>query len=178
MIKLDLYMCQNKGCEEECSHEEVNLYKGINGEPVCEECFGEKSNELWERRESWESPKTLEIDKLRAENDFLCDENNTLREWYENKYNCACGFVNVTDKCNLHSPHIHKLEKELSELKQANEWQPIDSAPKDGTEILVLHDFGKIEVLFWDDHLQWSDGNYRDKVEKLTDWKPLPSAPK
>lgn len=147
----DLYMCENRGCGDECSHLEVDLYKGANGEPVCEDCFAQEPNELWERRESWKSPKTLEVEKLRAENDELGDENEVLREWYENKYDCACGYVNVNDKCNLHSPHIHKLEKELSELKKANEWVNVKIAelPKPNTAVYVRTESGLEFYAYW-----------------------------
>ena len=78
----------------------------------------------------------------------------------------------------------------------ANEWQPIETAPKDGTEVLVYTDVATVPVV----HIaRWEDGRdgYPDSFEQgwwsytehsvtqtlLEDWKqpthwmPLPPAP-
>lgn len=63
-------------------------------------------------------------------------------------------------------------------------WQPIETAPKDGTSILVcdarIVDW--VQVVAWDDKgpapYKWalSDGpNYH--VERFTHWQPLPAPP-
>jgi len=76
-----------------------------------------------------------------------------------------------------------------------NEWQPIETAPKDGTWVLV---FGSISdegderttavAQYTDDlngrktrgHWQfaWYDGGYHGWVGNATHWMPLPEPPK
>jgi Protein of unknown function (DUF551) len=58
-------------------------------------------------------------------------------------------------------------------------WQPIDTAPKDGTPIFgywPLSDGPAFDVIWWDEHLQWTDGDFH--FHKPTHWQPLPEAPK
>lgn len=67
-------------------------------------------------------------------------------------------------------------------------WQPIETAPKDGTTILGYY-YGKILMAHWEadgsenrgGEPAWIDGSF-DKYEEffvypLTHWMPLPSAP-
>lgn len=64
-------------------------------------------------------------------------------------------------------------------------WQPIESAPKDGTEILIAYD-GSVSIAFfhtgydnWRDEngvkLDW-DPDWFD--QNVTHWMPLPEPPK
>lgn len=72
-------------------------------------------------------------------------------------------------------------------------WRPIETAPKDGTRLLLCnasHD--SVEVGFWDKGFYWTsrngfDGEWtngycdeyeRDVVLKPTHWMPLPEPPK
>jgi hypothetical protein len=57
-------------------------------------------------------------------------------------------------------------------------WQPIETAPKDGTDVLCWHSrVGAMVLSFW-------DGNWREKANclALRDppllWMPLPEPPK
>lgn len=66
----------------------------------------------------------------------------------------------------------------------APEWQAIETAPKDGNDILVSNLSGFTQVVFWDDaaatvthHWQTSDGpTFHDDL--FTHWQPLPVPPK
>lgn len=65
-----------------------------------------------------------------------------------------------------------------------SEWQPIDTAPKDGTTILAV-DGDVIAVVWWSvacDPAQWRDfgGLGAGGIDPFepTHWMPLPEAPK
>jgi len=53
-------------------------------------------------------------------------------------------------------------------------WQPIETAPKDGTKVLAWD--GDYVIVRFDDHGGWSDEFQQYLVLKL--WQPLPEAPK
>jgi hypothetical protein len=65
-------------------------------------------------------------------------------------------------------------------LEEAQVWLPIDSAPKDGTEVLVItKELGAL-VMFWDmyhPNAMWSTGLGVARL-KPTHWMPLPAPPK
>lgn len=72
-----------------------------------------------------------------------------------------------------------------------SEWQPIETAPKDGTKILVACAYGGVEISEWCElerfHWEHVDGNLWRKVEEEpscfwnsnhpTHWMPLPPPP-
>jgi hypothetical protein len=72
------------------------------------------------------------------------------------------------------------------------EWQPIETAPKDGTRILVV-DCGFVQIARWDEEFDnyndrqgvpaWAtfacdDGFYSEYAENPTHWMPLPEPPR
>lgn len=73
-----------------------------------------------------------------------------------------------------------------------NEWQPIETAPKDGTKILVYTVHGDIELSDWyrfdNSHYEQVEGDLYRKIEdpptegwngnKPVFWMPLPSPPR
>lgn len=64
-------------------------------------------------------------------------------------------------------------------------WQPIETAPKDGTSILVLADGFAPSVARWraemwmtaDMEGEYEDGELRNWEWNLTYWQPLPELP-
>jgi len=82
-------------------------------------------------------------------------------------------------KGSFASAYYHESAKELMKYQ----WQPIETAPKDGTEILGLfpnyHLRMNVTSMFWGSPGVWvnafEDENYR---ESPTHWMPLPPAPK
>lgn len=63
------------------------------------------------------------------------------------------------------------------------EWQPIETAPKDGTEVLCFSDDLGIFVAYIDDHNhnqkpKWSTGFGEKSEIDPTHWMPLPAPPK
>ena len=61
-----------------------------------------------------------------------------------------------------------------------NEWQPIETAPMDGAEIIILDD-GCVRTGHWNEHIgkfTGVGGNIFNWCENPTHWMPLPDAPK
>lgn len=54
------------------------------------------------------------------------------------------------------------------------EWQPIETAPRDGTWILVYVNGTVTNAFFYLGH--WDDGDYFSRMEP-THWMPLPEPP-
>ncbi|KFC62763.1 hypothetical protein FF80_03330 [Devosia sp. LC5] len=55
------------------------------------------------------------------------------------------------------------------------DWQPIETAPKDGTHILVYTDIATVDVVhiaFWveDEHDMWRDQGFDSKAELIGWW--------
>ena len=64
------------------------------------------------------------------------------------------------------------------------EWQPIETAPRDGCAILAARDYGElIQVVYWDDEQPlhpWAvvDSEISYPPPTFTHWMPLPEPPK
>jgi hypothetical protein len=60
-----------------------------------------------------------------------------------------------------------------------SDWQPIETAPKDGTNVLVLWRYGGCSVLFCRHDGFWDDGDFNSSIPEsdLTHWMPLPPPP-
>jgi hypothetical protein len=68
----------------------------------------------------------------------------------------------------------------------SNQWQPIETAPKDGTEILAYEKydyrisngeiipFERIKIVQWDEVMQWG---FNEEINP-SHWMPLPKPPK
>lgn len=61
-----------------------------------------------------------------------------------------------------------------------NEWQPMESAPKDGSDILVCSDDKAIVCAWWsDDFGEWRTyGVGGNQWIEPTHWMPLPDPPR
>ena len=69
---------------------------------------------------------------------------------------------------------IAELEAEVARFR----WQPIETAPKDGTELLLLDKADQPWIGFWNRRTSmWDDGDFRDNLKGLTNWMPLPEPP-
>lgn len=79
---------------------------------------------------------------------------------------------------------VHALQERVEGAD--GEWQPIETAPKDGTVLLAAHEHAALTV-WWaegsdvDGGAGWVDGcrdNYEDLVVyPVTHWRPLPPLP-
>lgn len=59
----------------------------------------------------------------------------------------------------------------------ANPWREIASAPKDGTDILLVGKGGEYHVAFWNGS-SWDDGDFNNNLgTHMTHWMPLPCSP-
>jgi len=58
-----------------------------------------------------------------------------------------------------------------------SEWQPIETAPKDGRYLLLLADSQFHRIGFWNGS-SWDDGDFYDHMADITHWMPLPEPPK
>ena len=58
-----------------------------------------------------------------------------------------------------------------------SEWQPIETAPMDGTPIILLP-YGDVTDLFVSFWMQSDDRWANNEWSKITHWMPLPSPPK
>lgn len=60
------------------------------------------------------------------------------------------------------------------------EWQPIETAPHDGTSVLawIPHPHsGWVEIVWWDGRF-FDAARYLDTYEQPSHWMPLPDPPK
>jgi hypothetical protein len=56
-----------------------------------------------------------------------------------------------------------------------SEWQPIETAPKDGRTVLVW--VGWVQTAKWDGD-GWADNYEGEELPEPTDWMPTPDPPK
>lgn len=60
---------------------------------------------------------------------------------------------------------------------RAPQWQPIETAPRDGTRLLLFGDGDTVVAYFNVGYGTWDDGDHHDDIQGLTHWQPLPAAP-
>lgn len=58
------------------------------------------------------------------------------------------------------------------------DWQPIESAPKDGTRVLLWIEPTKIAMPFMWGNGRWHGDDFPLNMATATHWMPLPDAPK
>jgi len=89
--------------------------------------------------------------------------------------------------------HERRLEKALAAMI-VSPWQPIETAPRDGTKILVSHPDMGVEITEWyeitqTNYVEFEGGLYRkeraifyagwnNNGHHATHWQPLPEPPK
>jgi len=62
----------------------------------------------------------------------------------------------------------YETAKRIWHAALESQWQPIETAPRDGTEILMSWPYGFVG----------SDGLYKHSFTNATHWMPLPAPPK
>lgn len=137
-----------------------------------------------------------EIEKLREEVTDRGELVGKIRTLKSEKHKLIKDSQDAADRYEKTLMEMHDYQMdiaaELAELKAAQEWQPIETAPKDGT-IVLLHipnmpavsctqafygsTFCPIEQVEQEEH--WRNASTDHQVYRTaTHWRPLPSAPK
>ncbi len=72
-----------------------------------------------------------------------------------------------------------RMWRQIERWWMASEWHPIETAPKDGREVLIHGKGGMIKVCWRDgDDWNWAtDGTFVSAIYKPTHWMPLPEPP-
>lgn len=65
----------------------------------------------------------------------------------------------------------------IREAIAALSWQPIETAPKDGTLILAINQAGLMDVCHWWEEIGWINNSFDSPDCELTHWRPLPPPP-
>ncbi|WP_370194416.1 MULTISPECIES: hypothetical protein [Aurantimonas] len=76
--------------------------------------------------------------------------------------------------------HIAPAIREAASRLQAPavaEWQPIETAPQDGTQVLAPCGYGFLDVLTYSDGAWRETSNLLRARHQPTVWQPLPAAP-
>ena len=85
-------------------------------------------------------------------------------------------YLMINARCYANGCDIAEdIIKELEEENKLTQWQPIKTAPKDGTDIYTYGDF--VYIVCWNGK-SWDDGDFRHDIKGLTHWMPLPTKPK
>lgn len=76
---------------------------------------------------------------------------------------------------------LEARERELADALKEREWQPIETAPKDGSEILGWSSIsGEAYVMWWEaihSDWVWCINDLEDMFCDPTHWMPLPEPP-
>jgi len=56
-------------------------------------------------------------------------------------------------------------------------WQPIETAPRDGTWVLIFCDGNAIQAQWDRDDAYWANGRFGLGFDDATHWMPLPEPP-
>ena len=71
---------------------------------------------------------------------------------------------------------IHELERQLAESEKAQEWQPIETAPKGRRILFIIDKMNTVVIGAWDDFRDiWSCSG---RMITPTHWKPIGPTPK
>lgn len=90
-----------------------------------------------------------------------------------------CKFGNLRAQCQQSPMDCQCCQDAIQDIDHAahsepEQWQPIETAPKDQTDILTFSKEGKIDVGYWENEF-WCDGDY--SYWEATHWMPLPKPP-
>lgn len=93
--------------------------------------------------------------------------------------------MSASTKITLLIRRVCELEAEIERLRALTEWQPIETAPKDGTQFLGIRMGGHNDPTFflieglhmkYATHQTWNGAGGQYGI-RLTHWMPLPNPP-
>jgi len=103
----------------------------------------------------------------------------TIKIWATGNHDWTTGSWNAEECDGRFSPQ--QFEYTLSSHAAAPLWQPIETAPKDGTDILIGGDFcyagGVVMVSYAGEDVQAFVDMDGDVYDSATHWMPLPKPP-
>jgi hypothetical protein len=83
------------------------------------------------------------------------------------------------DTIDAMAEEIEELRAEVRRLREALTWQPIETAPKDGTWVIVLMRNGQVWKASWgrdrQNELHWCTHVLSPADRVVTHWMPLPA---
>ena len=139
------------------------------------------------RGEEWRNLDDSEKSRMIKESGFFPIRAlyTSLREWQaaeasrEPEPETHCKYGNVRAQCQQSPMDCQCCQDAIQDIDHAahsepEQWQPIETAPKDQTDILTFSKEGKIDVGYWENEL-WCDGDY--SYWEATHWMPLPTPP-
>lgn len=114
------------------------------------------------------------------------DHDQALMDAYQHGYNNG---YKKGQAYGEHTGHIAGYDQAISDLSNDDGWRPIETAPKDGTRVLLSEDEGRMVGAFWDIvdfderrrcHVFWwtYDVYVDDSNFQPTYWMPSPEPPK
>jgi len=123
-----------------------------------------------------------EVERLRQRVTELLESNNTYEQQARDARAAHTANGKILEAVQLalvrSEEEAERLEKELATAKRvgAAEWQPIETAPKDGTRILAIFPDGEMRTAIWSN--DWNGWNCTGLYwSKLVNWMPLPEPP-
>lgn len=104
------------------------------------------------------------------QNDTISDMNQLLSKYHEQLAEAE----QYRDKAIKDRIRLERINAELEAAQSAEGWQPIETAPKDGTTILLYDIDHLVRIGAWMVGLNFIGWNYS---ENPTDWQSLPPPP-
>jgi hypothetical protein len=138
----------------------------------------------------WMPGVDLRLDDATRE---LAASDAELLSGYSGPIDPACWGDGILERAITAESRISDLERQLAEETERNQWKPIETAPRDGTQFLAALSNGWTailnEVRGWDRYAWYQGGGTNIPVARThkadsltgsilaTHWRPLPSPP-